>query len=118
MTMLSPAPIDLGWTATCDDCIDGIHRRCRRRRHCACSECAWRANKPRPEPKERTARCGRVSTKHDYNSVDDDACNAAHLRLQEGATISQIARELNVERANLTRGLQRRGMYQGKRRSP
>lgn len=129
-------PQDLEWVETCDDCLDGIHRRCRRSRKCACSQCAWTSGsrvKTRPVyiPKvddeneiitadgtrtrgfvPKAARCGRVSTKHDYNAVDDEVCTKAHRMLTvEMKRITSIARELNVDRGNLTRALQRRGLY-------
>jgi hypothetical protein len=135
-----PEAHDLDWVETCDDCLDGLHRKCRRRRKCACSACAWLSGvrqkaKPIYVPKVDDAdeirnamrerdgyftskgnRCGRVSLRHNYNAVDDEVCLQAHHMLTvEMKRISVIAKELNVDRGNLTRAMQRRDLYPKKR---
>lgn len=105
----------LDWLFACDDCLDGFHHRCRRRRKCACHACAWQKRLPAPPPppkpkKKPKKRCGRVSEKHDYTPITDELCLKAAELLAAGLGIGEIAETVNIERTNLHRALQRRGL--------
>lgn len=109
---------DLDWKLTCDDCIDGEHRRCRRRRKCACSSCKWGSTRSTAEvetesdqPVPARRRSGRLSMTHAYNPANDEACLRARQLLDGGVGITAVARQLNIDRVNLSRAMQKRGLY-------
>lgn len=115
--------LDLDWTYACDDCLAALHHKCRRRRKCGCRSCDWpsRTAKPAPPPtpvpappkqnkKRSQLRPGKTSDTHNYAALTDELCQQATQRMKIVHNLSEVARELNVERSNLYRGLKRRGL--------
>lgn len=118
MTEPIPTSVEhLDWVSVCDDCLDGIHHRCRLRRKCACADCKWQTRKPKPKTPKPVrnyafvnGRPGRPSENATYNAVDEDVCLAAVELYKKSWSWQKVADELGVERTNLYRAMKRRGL--------
>lgn len=80
------------------------HKRAKARTRAA-NEAYWDESR-----KAAARRPGRPSATNDYAPLTDEACEDAVRLLGEGKPLAQVARQLNVERSNLHRGLKRRGL--------
>lgn len=87
-------------TFTCDRCLDGWHVRCVR--PCACGLCAQRRRTPAP-----TAVKPAVRRRPKQRAITDQHLTEARrlLNQEHPPTLSEIARQLDVDRSNLHRHL-------------